>query len=233
MESGAQRELAAPAARRPAAPATPPRRWLLPATVAAGLLPLAKAALDGGTHGLGANPIAEVLNRLGFWTLTLLTLSLVPTPAHDLLGLRWPVRVRRALGLLAFSYAALHFTWYLGVDRFFDVGEIARDVVKRKFVTIGFAALIVLVPLAITSTDRWVRRLGYARWKRLHRLAYVAALLGVLHFLWRVKADHRKPALFAIAIGALLLARGVAWARRRGRSRARRVPVRERAPRQQ
>jgi sulfoxide reductase heme-binding subunit YedZ len=200
------------------APRSPRRRraqaWLEPAAVALAVAPLAKLALDGLQGALGANPIAEGLNRLGFWTLTFLALSLAPTPAHDLLGLAWPVRVRRVLGLTAFSYAALHFMWYVGVDKFFDAAEIAADIAKRKFITVGFAALVVLFPLALTSTDAWVRRLGYARWKRLHRLAYAAAALGVVHFLWRVKADHRKPALFAAVIGVLLALRAVTWARR-------------------
>lgn len=200
------------------APAARPRRkpwpWLAPAALALGLAPLAKMALDGARGGLGANPIETVLNRLGFWTLTLLAASLVPTPAHDLLGLAWPVRLRRTLGLLAFTYGALHFAWYLGVDQALDVGLVAEDVAKRPFVTVGFAALALLAPLAITSTDRWVRRLGYARWKRLHRLVYAAAALGVVHFLWRVKADHRRPAIFAAVFAALLLLRIPAWLRR-------------------
>jgi sulfoxide reductase heme-binding subunit YedZ len=193
--------------------------WLPPLTAAIGLLPLAKLAFEGLTGRLGANPIAEGLDRLGFWTLAFVTLSLVPTPAHDLLGVRWPVRMRRTLGLLAFSYAALHFTWYLAIDKFFDFAEIAKDITIRRFITVGFTALLLLAPLAITSTDRWVRRLGFGRWKRLHRLAYAAALLGVVHFLWRVKADHRRPAVFAAIVALLLSARVATWATRALRSR--------------
>lgn len=205
--------------------AVPVRRkrlwWLPPATAVVGLLPLVKLAVDATGGGLGANPVEAGLNRLGYWTLFLLTASLAPTPLNDLLGWRWPVRIRRTLGLLAFTYATLHFAWYLGVDKFFALGDVARDVTKRKFITIGFAALVLLVPLAITSTDASVRRLGFARWKRLHRVVYVAAALGVIHFLWRVKADHRLPTLFAVAVGALLLARLVTWVRV-GRATARR-----------
>ena len=207
----------APRGDAPARRSRKPLWWLNPLCVAVGLLPLAKLAWDGASGQLGANPVAEGMNRLGFWTLTLLALSLAPTPAHDFLGLTWPVRLRRTVGLLAFSYAATHFAWYLVVDQFFAFAEIAKDVAKRRFITVGFAAFLLLVPLAVTSTDRWVRRLGYARWKQLHRLVYAAALLGVVHFLWRVKADHRKPALFAVAVGVLLGARVVAWARRRAR----------------
>ncbi len=198
-------------------------RLLKGATFALACVPLAKLALDAATGGLGANPIQEVLDRLGFWTLTLLVLSLAPTPAHDLLGLAWPVRVRRTLGLFAFSYATLHLAWYVGVDQFFDLPTLAADVLKRKFMVVGFAAWLLLVPLAVTSTDRWVRRLGYARWKRLHRLVYAAALLGVVHFVWRVKADLRRPAWFAAAVGVLLAARVVPRLARRPRARTRPV----------
>jgi methionine sulfoxide reductase heme-binding subunit len=209
-------ERARPPVRRPAAVRRRPAlAWLPPATATVGLLPLAKLAADGFLGRLGANPVAEGLNRLGFWTLTLLTLSLVPTPARELLGQKWPLRIRRTLGLLTFTYGVLHFAWYLGVDKFFDVAEIGADIAKRRFITVGFAALLTLVPLAVTSTDRWVRRLGHVRWKRLHRLVYLTALLGAVHFLWRVKADHRKPAVFAAILAALLALRAVAWLRRR------------------
>jgi sulfoxide reductase heme-binding subunit YedZ len=195
-------------------------RLLKAATFALACVPLAKIVVDALLGRLGANPIEQVLDRLGFWTLGLLTLSLAPTPAHDLLGLAWPIRVRRMLGLFAFSYATLHLSWYVGVDQFFDPAVLAEDVLKRKFMVVGFAAWLLLVPLAVTSTDRWVRRLGFARWKRLHRLVYVAALLGVVHFVWRVKADLRRPAWFAVAVGLLLTARLVPWAAAR-RARAR------------
>jgi sulfoxide reductase heme-binding subunit YedZ len=173
----------------------------------AALVPLALLVADALRHRLGANPIEAVLNRLGFWTLTFLALSLLPTPLRSWTGLAWPLRLRRLLGVTAFSYAALHFAWYLGVDQFFDLQAIGADIVKRPFITVGFATLLLLLPLAITSTDGWVRRLGFARWKGLHRLAYAAALLGVVHFAWRVKADKLKPALFAAVIGVLLVAR--------------------------
>jgi len=196
--------------------------WLGPAAVALGLLPAAKLGLDLARGGLGANPIAEGMNRLGFWTLTLLALSLVPTPAKDLLGVSWPLRVRRQLGLLAFTYAALHLSWYLVADQFFDWEAILADVTKRRFMAVGFATFLLLVPLAVTSTDGWVRRLGFRRWKALHRLVYLAAAGGVVHFVWRVKIDLRKPLLFAAAIGLLLAARLGPWlARRRARPPAR------------
>ena len=207
----------APGRARPAAPRRV-RRWPLQvATIALGLLPVAKIVWDGLGGGLGANPIETVLNRLGFWTLTLLTLALVPTPAHELLGLAWPARIRRTLGLLAFGYASLHLLFYVGVDQAGDPGLLLRDVVKRRFMAVGFCAWLILLPLAVTSTKGWVRRLGYPRWKRLHRLVYAAALLGVVHFVWRVKADLRRPIWFAAAIGVLLAARLVSAALRRRR----------------
>jgi sulfoxide reductase heme-binding subunit YedZ len=184
-----------------------PLPWLVPAAVAAGLAPLAKLAIDAFDGGLGPNPIAEALNRFGFWTLVFLTLTLAASPAHDWLGLSWPVRLRRALGLLAFGYASLHLATYAGVDQFFDWAAIGADVVKRKFIAVGLATFLLLVPLAVTSTDGWVRRLGYRRWKALHRLVYAAALGGVLHFVWRVKVDVRVPLWFAVALGLLVLLR--------------------------
>jgi methionine sulfoxide reductase heme-binding subunit len=195
------------------------------ATFALCCVPLAKIGVDAFTGGLGANPIEAILNRLGFWTLTFLTLSLVPTPAKTLLGVAWPIRLRRMVGLFAFSYGVLHVTFYVAVDQGLDLGLVVEDVTKRGFQAVGMAPLLLLVPLAVTSTDRWVRRLGYARWKRLHRLVYVAAILGIVHFTWRVKADLRRPSIFAIAIGALLLARLVPWiaGRRRAARRAERV----------
>jgi sulfoxide reductase heme-binding subunit YedZ len=192
------------------------RAWLVPAAAAAGVLPLAKLGLDALLGGLGANPIETLLNRLGFWTLTLLTLTLAATPLHDRLGLAWPVRLRRTLGLLTFAYAALHLVAYAAVDQGFDARAIWADVAKRPFITVGFATFLLLLPLAVTSTDGWVRRLGFRRWKALHRLAYLAALGGVLHFVWRVKVDLRRPLLFAAILGLALVSRLLP--RRRGRA---------------
>jgi sulfoxide reductase heme-binding subunit YedZ len=206
----------APAARPPPARRPPGRvRALKAATFVLALLPLAKIVADGLLGRLGANPIEAIQGRLGFWTLTFLTLSLVPTPAHDLRRLSWPVRIRRMLGLFAFAYATLHLLWYVGIDQTLDVGLLVEDVAKRKFMTVGFTAWLLLLPLALTSTDRSVRRLGFARWKRLHRLAYAAAILGVVHFVWRVKADLRRPIWFAVAISALLAVRVAVSLRRR------------------
>ncbi|HYG68623.1 MAG TPA: ferric reductase-like transmembrane domain-containing protein, partial [Anaeromyxobacteraceae bacterium] len=123
------------------------------------------------------------------------------------------------LGLFAFAYGVMHVTFYVAVDQGLDLALVAEDVTKRRFQAVGMVALLLLVPLAATSTDAWVRRLGYARWKRLHRLVYVAALLGVVHFVWRVKADLRRPSIFVVAIGALLGARVASWAAARRTAR--------------
>jgi sulfoxide reductase heme-binding subunit YedZ len=183
------------------------KRWLPRVVFAVCLLPLVKIGIDGARDELTANPIEEVMNRLGFWTLTWLVLSLAATPMKTFFGVTEPLRVRKMVGLFAFFYGALHFGTYVALDQAFDVDDILADIVTRKFITVGFAALMTLVPLAATSTNRAVKRLGFRRWKRLHRLVYVAAVLGVVHFVWRVKADYLEPALFAVALAALLLAR--------------------------
>jgi sulfoxide reductase heme-binding subunit YedZ len=181
--------------------------------VAVLLLPLAKIGWDAFQGELGANPIEAVQNRLGFWTITLLALSLVPTPAWDLFRVGWPQRLRRVLGVTAFAYALLHFLFYVGVDKFFDWATISKDLTKRPFLMVGFAAILCLAPLAITSTDGWVKRLGFRRWKRLHRLVYLAAALAVVHFAWRVKADPTRPLIFGAIFALLLLARVPGWIR--------------------
>ncbi|MES1210461.1 MAG: protein-methionine-sulfoxide reductase heme-binding subunit MsrQ, partial [Pseudomonadota bacterium] len=152
---------------------------------------------------LGANPIAEAMNQLGFWTLVRLLASLAMTPIKIVTGWTWPIALRRLLGLLAFAYVCLHFSLYVGVDQFFDISEIGGDIVKRKFITVGFAAFLSLIPLAVTSTNGMLKRMGARRWKRLHRLVYVAAVLGVVHFVWRVKSDLRQPLIFAAVLSVL------------------------------
>ena len=174
---------------------------------AASLVPLLLVVADALRGRLGANPIEAILNRFGYWTLVFVLLALVPTPLQRLSGWTWLAPHRRMIGLFAFFYACLHVGTYVGVDQFFDWRAIVADVVKRKFITIGMLAYALLVPLALTSTDGSVRRLGYARWKRLHRLVYAAAVCGVVHFVWRVKADLREPLLFAAALAVLLAVR--------------------------
>ena len=188
------------------------------AKVAIGALALVPAARIGWlamAGELGANPIAEAMNRLGFWTLTLLLVTLTPTPIQIVTGWKWPLRLRRMLGLETFLYVCMHFAVYLGIDQFFDFSAIGQDIVRRKFITIGFAAFLLLIPLAITSTDGMVRRLGFTRWKKLHRLIYLAAVLGVIHFVWRVKSDLRQPMIFGAALAVLLAIRACGGSRSR------------------
>jgi sulfoxide reductase heme-binding subunit YedZ len=156
---------------------------------------------------LGANPISQALNQLGLVALIFLVAALTCTPFKTLFGLTWPLRLRRMLGLFGFAYATLHVSTYVGIDQFFDWQAITADIFKRPFIFVGFAAFVLLIPLAITSTAAWVKRLGYARWKQLHRLAYIAPLLGVLHFTWRVKKDVSEPLTYAFILGLLLLIR--------------------------
>lgn len=210
-----------PRRRAGAGPSTPRSillRWLKPVAFVACLIPLVKIAFDALLGpGLGANPIEEVLNRLGFWTLTLLTITLACTPARILFKITWPLRIRRMLGVFTFVYGVLHFGVYLGLDQVFDMKAVVEDVATRKFITFGFLALVLMAPLAVTSTNGAVRRLGFRRWKFLHRLVYIVAALGLIHFVWRVKADLTKPRTFiAIVLGlmAIRLA-GLALAKRR------------------
>ena len=147
--------------------------------------------------------------------LVFLIAALACTPLKTLFDWTWPIRLRRMLGLFGFFYATLHVSTYTGLDQFFDWQAIFDDVTKRKFIFIGFAAFVLLIPLAVTSTSAAVKRMGYARWKQLHRLAYVAPMLGVIHFTWRAKKDVSEPAQYALVLGALLLVRVVASLRSR------------------
>jgi sulfoxide reductase heme-binding subunit YedZ len=196
------------------------RRWLKPAVAVAAFVPAAVIAAKGLTGRLGANPIAEAMNNLGLWTLILLLCSLACTPLKHVTGWNWPLQLRKTLGLCAFTYGCLHFSVYLVLDQFFAWDEIWKDIVKRKFITVGFLALVLLVPLAVTSTNKMVKRLGFRRWKRLHRLVYVAASLGIIHFVWRVKADTVEPLIYGGVLLLLFLLRGLPWLRERGGPRA-------------
>ncbi len=196
-------------------------RLLKPAVFAACALPLAKLAVDFARDDLTANPIEAVMNRLGFWTLTALTATLACTPAKIVLGWTWPNRVRRMLGVWTFSYATLHLATYLVLDQFFDWEAIGKDIAKRPFISVGFATWAVLAPLAATSMDRMVRGLGYRAWKGLHRLAYLAALGGAIHFAWRVKADLRRPLAVIAVLSVLMAIRVVDAIRRRARAASR------------
>jgi sulfoxide reductase heme-binding subunit YedZ len=188
------------------------KRLLKPILFVVCLLPLALGIWDGFTDQLGANPIEEITHRTGDWTLRLLLLTLSATPARRLFGWSWPLRLRRMLGLYCFFYACLHFLTYLVLDQFFDWDEIVKDIIKRPYITVGFTAFVLLIPLAATSTNAMMRRLG-RRWGQLHQLVYVIAVFGVLHYLWLVKADYLQPLIYATILLFLLLVR--AWYQRR------------------
>jgi methionine sulfoxide reductase heme-binding subunit len=159
------------------------------------------------TDGLGANPVERITHETGEWALRLLIVTLSITPLRRWTGRLWLTRLRRLLGLYGYFYVCLHLLTYMWLDQFFDWITIVEDVVERPYITVGFTAFCLLTPLAITSTDRMVRRLGGRRWRTLHRAAYVAALLGCLHFLWLVKADIVEPLIYAGILGVLLIAR--------------------------
>ena len=189
--------------------------WLKPAILTGALIPLAAIVIQAQRGTLSANPIAEALNRLGLLALIFLILALAMTPLRVLFGWTWPLRIRRMLGLLAFFYAALHFTTYLVLDQGFAFRAVFQDVLKRRFIFVGFAAFVLLIPLAITSTNAMVRRLGFRAWQRLHRLAYVATILGVIHFVWRVKKDVTEPAIYGAILGLLFAVRIGAYLKER------------------
>jgi sulfoxide reductase heme-binding subunit YedZ len=190
---------------------TTPDAWLKPGLLIGALAPLASIALRVLTGSLDANPIAEVENELGLAALIFLIASLACTPLRRVLGWTWPVRIRRELGLLAFAYAVLHVSVYAVLDQTLDAQAIFDDVAKRPFITVGFGALVLLVPLAISSTKSSIRRLGFARWRRLHQLAYLAGVLAAIHFIWRVKIDVSQPLTYASAVGLLLVVRVAFW----------------------
>jgi methionine sulfoxide reductase heme-binding subunit len=190
-----------------------PYPWLKPAVFVGALVPLAAILLRARTGALGADPIAETLNELGLVALIFLVASLACTPLKTLLGWTWPIRIRRELGLFAFFYALVHASTYLGLDQGFDFRAVWADVTKRKFIFVGFAAFLLLIPLAATSTRAAVRRLGFVVWKRIHRLAYLAATLGAIHFFWRVKRDTREALVYAAVLALLLLVRVITHAR--------------------
>lgn len=182
-------------------------KWIKAAVFAACLIPLARLVILGFGDGLGANPIEHITHSTGWWTLTFLMVALAVTPVRRLLNQPWLLRLRRMFGLYAFFYASLHFITYIWLDQFFDVPEIVKDVIKRPFITFGFAAFVLLIPLAATSTNAMVKRLGARRWQWLHRLVYLIATLGVIHFWWLVKLDVDEPLLFALILAGLLIAR--------------------------
>src|SRR5437016_1590331 len=193
-------------------------RYLKPAIFLGCLAPLANLVWSGLHSQLGANPIEKITHSTGDCTLTFLLITLSVTPLRKLTRQFWLIGVRRMLGLFAFFYGTLHLMTYVWLDKFFDVHEMLADIAKRRFITAGMTAFTLMIPLAVTSTKGWIRRIGGKRWQALHRLIYLSAAAGVIHYIWLVKADLRKPLQYAAVLGALLLYRIVMWLRSRTRT---------------
>ena len=183
------------------------RPWLKVGVFGACLSPLVVLAWQTLTHNLGANPIDEITDQTGIWTLRLLLITLAVTPARRLTGWNRLIQLRRMLGLLAFFYGCLHFLTYIWLDQFFVIEDIIADVMERPFITVGLASFALLIPLAVTSTTAMIKRLGGKWWQRLHRLVYAIAIGGVVHYLWLVKADIQQPLLYGGILAVLLVYR--------------------------
>ena len=178
-------------------------RWSKITIFLACLIPVARLAWRAFHHDLGANPLEVITHATGDWTLRFLLITLAITPLRQLAKQYWLIQHRRMLGLFAFFYGTLHLTTYLWFDKFFDWNEILHDVGKRRFITVGFLAFVLMIPLAVTSTQGMIRRLG-KRWTQLHRLIYVSAIAGVIHYLWLVKADKSLPLIYGGILTVLL-----------------------------
>jgi sulfoxide reductase heme-binding subunit YedZ len=178
----------------------------------AALVPLARLAWKAFHDGLGANPIEVITHSTGDWTLIFVLTTLSMTPLRRITRQYWLIGVRRMIGLFAFFYGTLHFLTYIWLDKFFDVHEMLKDIAKRRFITVGFSAFVLMIPLALTSTAWSIRRLGGKNWQRLHRLIYFTGILAVVHYTWLVKADRRKPIEYGIVLGILLAYRVGVWA---------------------
>jgi sulfoxide reductase heme-binding subunit YedZ len=186
-------------------------RWIKPVVFLACLGPLARLVWKAFHGMLGANPIEVITHSTGDWTLIFLLVTLSITPLRKLTRQYWLISFRRMLGLYAFFYGTLHLTTYIWLDKFFDVHEMLADIAKRKFITMGLTAFTLMVPLALTSTKGWIRRMGGKRWLALHRLIYASATAAVIHYIWLVKADLHKPLEYAFVLGMLLAYRVVLW----------------------
>jgi sulfoxide reductase heme-binding subunit YedZ len=180
------------------------RRVLKPALFVLCLVPLALLVWNALNDNLSANPIADITAETGTWTLRFIVITLSVTPLRRLTGWAPAQQLRRMFGLYAFFYGSLHFFTYIYLDQFFDLREIVADIAKRPFISVGFAGFVLMVPLAVTSNDRLTRWMGGKRWKQLHRLIYVTAIAGVVHYLWLVKADTQRPLTYGVIVGVLL-----------------------------
>jgi sulfoxide reductase heme-binding subunit YedZ len=204
-------------------------KWTKVIVVLLCLTPLGALGWRAFHGGLGANPVEFVQHATGDWILRFLVFTLAITPLRKLLNLPDLIRFRRMLGLFAFSYACLHFLTYIGPDQSFDLSAMWKDVAKRRYITVGFAAFVLLIPLAITSTTGWIRRLGGKRWQHLHRAIYVSAIFGVIHYYWLVKSDVRKPLFYGALVAILLLWRLGSWFSKRRSQASVRVAAATRA----
>lgn len=193
--------------------------WLKPGVFVGGLMPLVVMAWRITQDTLGADPVAVALNQLGYLALVFLTATLLCTPVKLAFGWTWGIRLRRTLGLFAFFYATLHVAAYATVDQGLDFAAIGEDIAKRPFILAGFSAWSLLVPLAATSTNGAIKRLGGRRWRRLHKLAYVAGGLAAIHFILRVKSDYAAPSAFAAVLFAALAIRAADAYRKRRQAR--------------
>jgi len=180
--------------------------YVKPAVFLICLVPLTLLVWAGLNGELGANPIEKITHRTGDWSLRFLLITLSVTPLRKVFGWNKLLRLRRMFGLFAFFYVCLHFVTYLVFDHFFDMHEIIKDIIKRPYITVGFTGFVLLIPLAVTSTNKMMKRLG-RNWQRLHQLVYVIAVCGILHYLWLVKADVLKPDIYAIVLLLLLSVR--------------------------
>lgn len=176
------------------------------------LLPVTWAAWRAWNQDLTANPIEYITHFTGDWTIRFLVFTLAISPLRKLLRQPQWIKYRRMIGLFAFFYGSLHFLTWLWLDKFFDMQEILKDAVKRPFITAGFVAFVLMIPLAVTSTAGWIRRMGGKRWQLLHRAIYVSAVAGVIHYYWLVKSDVRLPLLYGCLVGLELLYRFGVWA---------------------
>src|SRR5947207_15714197 len=186
-------------------------RYFKPIVFLACLVPLGRLVWLGFHKGLGANPIEFITHSTGDWTLTFLLVTLSITPLRRLTRQYWLIGLRRMLGLFAFFYGCLHLMTYVWLDKFFNVHEMLADIAKRRFITAGMTAFTLMLPLALTSTKWSIRKLGGKRWQTLHRLIYFSAAAGVIHYIWLVKADLRKPLEYAAILGVLVLYRIASW----------------------
>jgi len=186
-------------------------RYLKPVVFLACMAPLARLAWRGFHAQLGANPIEAITHGTGDWTLTFLVITLAVTPLRKLTRQYWLIKFRRMFGLFAFFYGCLHLMTYVWLDKFFDVHEMLKDIAKRRFITAGMTAFVLMLPLALTSTQWSIRKLGGKRWQTLHRLIYFSATAGVIHYIWLVKADLKKPLEYGFVLGVLILFRIGAW----------------------